>query len=316
MSSLEEPIAYEFAGITLELTGVADVPVLAQYDDVTGGDQPTIDVGFVGNFQVSAETQFANRWEVGVTYFGQYSTDPESLFLGGPMGQDDYNDNVAGFVRTSFGTFIGGNTGNQVRELTRRQRGVGNGSLAFDDFYGQLSRWGGAYVGRFGASQIGVAVDENGDFEVGTVFQRPINQRDLRFSGRVRRAAFTSADGTTDFDTLGAGLVGEMVYGSTIYDLGVGYENIDGPISDFDRWFVSGGAQTQLGALRLSGELHYGQADGQSEYAASLGAGYDISRGVSLNLGINAQDARIVADGIQIVETEQVSAVASARYSF
>lgn len=316
LSSLEEPIAYELANITFEVSGVADVPVLAEYNNVTGGDQPTIEVEFVGNFQVSAETQLANRWEVGVTYFGQYSTDPGSLFLGGPMGQDDYNDNVAGFVRTSFGTFIGGNTGQQVRELTRRQRGVGNGFLAFDDFYGQLSRWGGAYVGRFGPSQLGVAVDENGDFEVGTVFQRPIRQRDLRFSGRVRRAAFTSADGTTDFDTLGAGVVGELVYGSTIYDLGAGYENIDGPITDFDRWFVSGGAQTQLGGLRLSTELHYGQAAGQSEYAASVGAGYDIARGFSLNLGLNAEEARITSDGVQIVETDQVSAVASARYSF
>lgn len=324
LSSLEEPIAYEFANITVEVSGVADVPVLAEYNGVTGGvagdgtgeGQPSIDVEFVGNFQIAAETQLANRWEVGVTYFGQYSTDPDRLFLGGPMGGGDYNDNVAGFVRTSFGTFIGGNTANQVRELTRRQRGVGNGFLAFDDFYGQLSRWGGAYVGRFGASQIGLAVDENGDFEAGTVFQRPIRQRDLRFSGRVRRAAFTSADGTDNFDTLGAGVVGEMVYGSTIYDLGAGYENVDGTLTSFDRWFVSGGAQTQLGGLRLSGELHYGQADGQSEYAASLGAGYDVSRGISLNLGVNAQDARIVSDGVQIVETEQVSAVASARYSF
>lgn len=316
LSSLEEPIAYEFANITVEVTGVADVPVLAEYNNVTGGDQPTIDVEFVGNFQVSAETQLANRWEVGVTYFGQYSTDPGRLFLGGPMGQDDYNDNVAGFVRTSFGTLIGGNTGNQVRELTRRQRGVGNAFLAYDDFYGQLSRWGGAYVGRFGPSQIGLAVDEDGNFEAGAVFQRPLRQRDLRFSGRVRKAAFTSADGTADFDTLGVGAVAELVYGSTIMDVGLGYENIDGPIFSFDRWFVSAGGQTQLGGLRLSSELHYGQADGEPEYAASVGAGYDISRGLSLNLGLNAQEASLTSDGVQVVETDQVSAVASARYSF
>ncbi|WP_299194824.1 hypothetical protein [uncultured Erythrobacter sp.] len=316
LSSLEEPIAYDFAGITFELTGVLDTPVLAEFDNVTGGDDPRIDVEFVGNFQVSAETQLSNRWDVGVTYFGQYSTDPARLSLNGATGQNDYSDNVAGFVRTSFGTVIGGNVSNQVDELTRRARGVGNASLAFDGFYGQLDRWGGAYIGRFGPSQIGVVVDENGDFEVGGVFQRPIGQRDLRLSGRVRQGRFASADGITDFSTLGVGAVGEVVFGSSIYDIGAGYERIEGPISDFDRWFVSAGAQSQFGGLRLSGALHYGEAGGQSEVSAAIGAGYDISRGLSLNLGLNAEEARIIADGVELIETDQLSAIASARYSF
>lgn len=316
LSSLEEPIAYEFANITFEVSGVADVPVLAEYNQVSGGDDPTIEVEFVGNFQVSAETQLGNRWNVGVTYFGQYSTDPGSLFLGGPMGQDDYNDNVAGFVRTSFGTVIGGNTANQVRELTRRHRGVGNGFLAFDDFLGQLARWGGAYEGRFGPSRLGLAVDENGDWEVGAVYQRPLGQQDWRFAGRVRQGRFASADGLSEFDTLGLAAVSEVTYGSAIFDLGAGYERIDGIAANYDRWFLSAGAQKQFGGLRISSEVHYGETDGQSEKSASIGAGYDISRGLSLNLGLNAEEARIVLDGQQIAETDQVSAVASARYNF
>ena len=316
LSSLEEPIAYDFANITFAVSGVADLPVLAQYDQVTSGDDVTIDVEFVGNFQVSAETQLSNRWEMGVIYFGQYSTDPGNLFLGGPMGQDDYSDNVAGFVRTSFGTLIGGNTANQIREVTRRQRGVGNGFLAFDDFYGQLERWGGAYNGRFGPGQLGLVVDENGDFEIGGVWQRPIGHQDLRFSGRVREGRFASDDGTVSFDSTGVAAVGEIVFGSSIYDLGAGYERIDGPISGFDRWFISAGGQTQLGSLRLSGEVHYGEAAGQPEVSTAIGAAYDISRGLSVNLGVNAEEASIVADGIQVLETDQVTAIASARYSF
>ena len=230
--------------------------------------------------------------------------------------QDDYSDNVAGFVRTSFGTVIGGNTADQIRELTRRQRGVGNAFLAFDDFHGQLARWGGAYIGRFGPSRIGVVVDENGDFEVGSVFQRPIGQRDLRFSGRVRQGQFVAADGITGYDTTGVAAVGEIVFGSSVYDLGLGYEKLDGPLGDLDRWFVSSGAQTQLGALRLSGEVHFGETAGQRELAAAIGASYDISRGLSLNLGVNGEEARIVADGVQIIETDQITAIASARYSF
>ena len=316
LSSLEEPIAYEFANITFALNGVADAPVFVEFDDVTGGDDPRIEPEFIANFQVSAETQLSNRWDIGVTYFGQYSTDPTLAFPGGPSGQDDYSDNVAGFVRTSFGTVIGGNTADQIRELTRRQRGVGNAFLAFDDFHGQLARWGGAYIGRFGPSRIGVVVDENGDFEVGSVFQRPIGQRDLRFSGRVRQGQFVAADGITGYDTTGVAAVGEIVFGSSVYGLGLGYEKRDGPLGDLDRWFVSSGAQTQLGALRLSGEVHFGEPAGQRELAAAIGASYDISRGLSLNLGVNGEEARIVADGIQVIETDQITAIASARYSF
>lgn len=316
LASLEEPLAYDFGNITVEVTGVADVPVLMQFDDVTGGNDPQIEVEFVGNFQVAAETQLSNRWTVGAAYFGQFSTDPRNLFLGNPMGMGDYNDNVAGFIATSFGSVIGGNVNQQVREITRRQRGVGNGFLAFDDFYGQLDRWGGAYVGRFGPTVFGAVVDENGDFEAGAVFQRPIGRNDLRFSGRVRQGRFMAADGLNEFESLGFGAVGEIEHGSSIVDLGVGYEMVDGDFTEFDRWFVSAGTSTQLGGLRLSGEAHYGEAAGQREISTSLGAAYDISRGLSVNLGVNAEEARITSDGISIIETDQITAVASARFSF
>ncbi|MEO0463627.1 MAG: hypothetical protein AAF127_10890 [Pseudomonadota bacterium] len=314
LSSLEEPIAVAVGDITIQVQGVLDAPVIAEFDEVTGGDG--VSAAFVGNFQVSAETQLSNRWTVGAVYFGQYSSDPQTVFLTNFMGPEEYNDNVAGFVRTSFGTVIGGNVNQQVREQTRRRRGVGNGFLAFDDFYGQLARWGGAYVGRFGPSTMAAAVDENGDFEVGMEYQRPLGRRDVRFAGRFRQAEFVAADGLTRFDTQGLGLVGEIEYGSSIFDLGAGYESLDGQLADAQRWFVSAGAQTQLGQLRLSGEGHYGQVEGDDEITAAVGAGYDVARGLSLNLGLNYQDARIDADGVQLVETEEGQAVASVRFSF
>ena len=106
---------------------------------------------------------------------------------------------------------LGGNVNGQVREITRRQRGVGNGFLAFDNFYGELDNWGGSYVGRFGPSVLGAVVDENGDFEMGAVFQRPIGQKDYRFSARYRHSRFVAADGITEFDSDGVGAVGELV---------------------------------------------------------------------------------------------------------
>ncbi len=314
LSSLEEPIAVAVGDITIQVQGVLDAPIIAEFDEVTGGDR--VSVEFVGNFQVSAETQLANRWTVGAAYFGQYSTDPSTVFLSNMMGPDDYNDNVAGFVATSFGTVIGGNVGQQVRELTRRTRGVGNGFLAFDDFYGQLARWGGSYVGRFGPSTLGAVVDENGDFEVGMAYQRPLGHRDVRFTGRVRQGAFTAADGVTQFRTRGIGAVGEIEYSTSIFDVGLGLEEIDGQFTEAQRWFVSAGAQTQIGQVRLSGEGHYGRAAGDPEITAALGAGYDVARGLSLNLGLNYQDAQIVSDGVTLLNVEEGQAVASVRFSF
>ncbi|MEO1730934.1 MAG: hypothetical protein AAFR64_09360 [Pseudomonadota bacterium] len=314
LSSLEEPIALAVGDVTIQVQGVLDAPVIAEFDEVTGSDR--IEVEFVANFQVSAETQLRNRWTVGAVYFGQYSSDPGTVFLSNFMGPDNYNDNVAGFVRTSFGTVIGGNTAQQVRELTRRRRGVGNAFLAFDDFYGRLDRWGGAYVGRFGPSTLGLVVNENGDFELGMEYQRPLGRRDVRFTGRFRQAEFVAADGINRFMTQGMGAVGEIEYGSSIFDLGLGLESLDGITTDTHRWFVSAGAQTQIGQVRLSGEGHYGQVAGDDEITAAIGAGYDVARGLSLNLGLNYQDAQIVSDGITLVNTQEGQAVGSVRFSF
>ncbi len=314
LSSFEEPIAIAVGDIAIQVQGVLDAPVIAQFDEVTGGERVTAE--FVGNFQVSAETQLANRWTVGAAYFGQYSTDPSTVFLTNFMGTEDYNDNVAAFVATSYGTAIGGNVAQQVREITRRRRGAGNGFLALDDFYGRLARWGGAYVGRFGPSTLALAVDENGDFEIGTEYQRPLGHRDVRLAGRFRQGEFTAADGLTRFRTQGMGAVAEIEYGSSLFDIGAGIESLDGLTTDARRWFVSAGAQTQLRQLRLSGEAHYGRVAGDDEITAALGAGYDVARGLTVNMGLNYQDAQIASDGIALVDRQEGQAVASLRFNF
>ena len=310
LSSLEEPIAFDLGDITVEVTGVADTPVIATFDNITNNDN--VEVEFVGNFQISAQTQLANRWTLGAAYFGQYATGAIDAF----DSRDGYSDNVAAFVGTSFGTVLAGNVNGQVRELTRRQRGVGNGFLAFDDFYGGLDNWGGAYIGRFGPSTIGAVVDENGDFEVGAEFQRPIGERDIRITGRVRRSSFTADDGITEFESTGVGVVGELVYGSSLFDLGGGIERLESDATDLNRWFLSAGAQTQMGPFRVSGEAHYGQAGGDDELAASVGAAYDIARGLSFNLGLNYEKATVEQGGIFLVDTNEVKAIASLRFSF
>jgi len=303
LSSFEEPLAFEIGEATVLVGGVVDVPVTLALDD--GIFRDDVDVSLVTNLDINIEMQLANRWNVGVAYFGQYDEN-----------SDDYVDNVAGFVRTSWGSLIGGNVNGLVREATRRRRGIGNANLAFDDFYGRTNQWGGGYSGRFGPTTLTGIVDGDGHFELGAQFQRPIGRKDYRLTTRVARARYLSADGLTDFATIGAGAVGEFVYGSSLFDLSFGYENLQAGTIDLDRWYVSGGAQTKIGVLSLSAAGHYGELDGTSESSASLGIRYDIARGLSTNLGVNARKAQIARDGVSVVDEDETSATASVRYSF
>lgn len=303
LSSFEEPLAFEVGEATILVGGLVDVPVRLSIDDAVFRD--SVDIGLVTNIDVSAEMQLANRWNIGIAYFGQYDE-----------FRDDYEDNVAAFVRTSWGSLIGGNVDGLVREATRRRRGAGNAILAFDDFYGRISRWGGGYSGRFGPVTLTGIADDDGNFELGGQFQRPIGNKDYRLATRVANGRYLAADGLTSFDTIGLGAVAEFVYGSSLFDLGVGFENLQAGSTDLDRWYLSGGARTKVGVLNLSAEGHYGELDGTSEASAALGIGYDIARGLSTNLGVNARKAQVARDGISVVDEDEATATASVRYSF
>lgn len=315
LSSLEEPLAIEVGDTTVVLRGLLDLPVAATTRN--GDDWDTSDIGFVGNVEVNAETQLRNRWTVGVSYFGQYETDDPgaSPAFQGPQ-RDAYNDNAAVYVSGSWGTVVGGNVSGLVREETRRERGVGNARLAFAGLRGSLSESGAAYVGRFGPTRLSTVVDEDGDFEIGGTFQRPIGRRDYRFTGRYGEGKTLLADGLTEAETRGGEAVAEVVYGSSKFDIAAGAEKIETAAADADRWYTSVGARHKIGNLSLSAEAHYGEVDGQAEKAAAVGAALDIARGLSLNLGVNYEDAQIDLGPVALDDTGETSAVLSLRYSF
>lgn len=303
LSSLEEPLAIPLGNATLSLTGLVDAPLRLNLD--ADNVFESRDVSVTANFQAGLETQLSNRWTVGATYFGQYD---ERV--------DRYTDNMVGYVKTSWGTLIGGNISGFAREETRRRRGYGNAALGFDDFMGQIANWGGAYRLRTGPLSTTILVDEDGNFEVGTAFQRPLGMNDVRLTARARHAKVRNALGQRRFYSNGAGLVGELAYGSSLYDLGVGVERLQGQGLDLYRWFASGGARTKMGSWLLSAEGHYGEIEGQSEVAAAAGLGYTIARGMTANLGINYRDADVIVRGINVLNASEKSATASMRYSF
>lgn len=305
LSSMEEPFVAELGDVTLVLNGVLDGAFVHDTESST-------DARFTGNVEISAHAQLANRWRVGAQYFGQYSTMDD---FNGRVG-DTYSDNAALTAGSVWGTLAAGNVSGVVREQTRRLRGIGNGALAFDGFLGAIGDVGAAYSGRFGPWVISGAIDPEGRFDLGAMSQRPHGTRDLRLSFRAISGDYTDADGSRGFHTAGAGVVGELIYGSSAFDLGTGYERFATSGPNAGRWYVSAGARTKTGMLSLSLEGHYGRIGDAEEVSAALGARYDVARGLSANLGVNHASAEATTGGVRITDTEETKTVVSMRYSF
>ncbi len=321
LDTLDEPLAFAVGGATVVVSGVVDLAW--QHNFQRAAAITPDDPNFAANGQVEISERLANRWTVGAVYFAQYTSGPAlynsvcaafcNTYSG---GHPFFNDNAYGYIRTSWGTLSGGTVGNAVRNDTRRRPGYGETALGGDDFLGQLARWGGAYQVRLGPVNSTAVVDQDGNFELGAVFRRPIDDHEVRFTARFRDSEVAIADGLGNLHSNAAGVVGDLTYGSSIYDLGLGLETITGRGLDLERWFVSSGARTKIGTIGISAEGHYGQIDGSQELSASLGVLYALGRGLTANLGVNYSDANVVRNSITILKPNTKSATASVRYSF
>lgn len=306
LSSMEEPLATEIGALTLVLNGVLDGALFRDVED--GGASGA---GLTSNVQIAALAQLPNRWRVGAIWFGQYAA---SDLFGDDTGED-YTDNVALSVGGVWGTALAGNVSGAVSEETRRLRGAGNAALAFDGFLGGIGDAGAAYIGRFGPWTVAAAADRDGDFDLGAMSQRPHGTSDYRVTLRAYSGEYAVVGGRK-FETGGAGVVGELIHGSSAFDAGLGFERFMSSGADAGRWHVSAGARRKTGAVTVSLEGHYGRVEDSEEVSAALGASYDIARGLSANLGLNHARAEGTADGVRVEDMEETTAVLSIRYSF
>ena len=166
LSSMEEPLAAEFGDMTFVLSGLLDTRLA-----LVAEDEDSSDGGLIGNFQVDALAQLPNRWRLGLVYFGQVETDGTP----GSERDDEYTDNAALSIGGVWGTGLAGNVSGVVREQTRRLRGAGNSSLAFDDMLGERAERGGGYLGRFGPWVIGAVADYGCRYRSGDEISRPLD---------------------------------------------------------------------------------------------------------------------------------------------
>ncbi len=295
LSFFEEPLAKEIGGFTFLLNGLIDFSVNRDLDNDENEEQ----VG--GLFQISAERQLANALTIGGSYIGNED--------------DGYDGDAALFVRGVWGRLSVGNVTNLTREATRRMRGVGNAELAFDDTYGEFEDKGVAYSLRLSQMTVNAMVDEDGNFDTGATFDRPLGDKDYRFTARFSDNEFETDAGET-LDSKGIKLLGELIYGSWLMDAGIGYERLKGAGISADRYYLSTGVNYKVGRWTTSLEGHYGSVDGESERSTALGLRYDIARGFSANLGVNYIDAAVNVDEIQLQDEDTTEAIFSLRYEF
>ncbi|MCY3726580.1 MAG: hypothetical protein F4203_09215 [Rhodobacteraceae bacterium] len=301
LSFLEKPLAADLGFTTLALKGALE-GLIFDYAGA-GGENGT---GFNSNFQVSALTQLPNRWRLDVSYFGEDV-------------DDKYTDKTTVSIGGVWGTLMAGNVYDTVREQTRRQPGAGNASLAFDDFIGKTDDSGAGYSGRFGPWIVSGYADGEGGVDLGAVYQRPQGTKDYRFTLRTISGTHMASNDVGEpitFDTEGLGIVGELVYGRSIFDVGFGYERFKSEEEKAKRRFVSAGARTKIDNLTISLEGHYGAIEDDEEVSTALGIQYDISRGLSANFGINHSKAKETSSSIRNTDTEETKAILSLRYTF
>ncbi|MDE0524614.1 MAG: hypothetical protein OXH79_21960 [Boseongicola sp.] len=309
VSPIEEAIAMEVGDVTLTLAGAIE----ARY--TTGSDDDEDNgPGLIGSLETIAMTQLPNRWRVELSYSGQLVSD-ESL---SSVEDESYTDDAVLSVGGVWGTVLLGNVSDTVRDQTRRRRGFGSAVLAFDDFHGELSDRSAGYAGRVGPFVASGVVDDDSNIDLGLTFQRPIGNgsKDYRFTFRAGQGAYEAADETLLFTSQGYSVVGEVVYGSTLLDVGFGQESYSSSAVDATRWYISSGIRRKITVWGLSLEGHYGQIEGQEEVSAALGIQYDLARGLSANFGLNYEDAQVALGDVEFLDSSDTKAVFSLTYRF
>ena len=105
-------------------------------------------------------------------------------------------------------------------------------------------------------------------------------------------------------------------YGSSSFDVGVGYEHLSsgGPVAD--RWYLSSGVRTKTGVVLLSLEGHFGRVEGNDEASVAVGLQYNVARGMSANFGLNHIRVRTTLDSVRFADARETKAIMSLRYSF
>lgn len=313
LSAIEGPIALEIGDITFRLSGSIDLESQTRLnDDATMNN-------LFSTVELSFNTQLPNRWRVQGLVLGEVSTASNPRRI---IDDFDYVKRLALFVSGTWGRFLMGDLHQLIQGDTRRVSNAGDAFLYFDNFLGRLEQRNGGYRGRYGPWIVSAVFDQDSDFEWGMVSQRPIGNKDFRFTLRSMKGTYQPSSKGDVYASHGIISVGEVIYGSTIFDISFGYEELTpitpqlGGASNKTRTFLSQGILTKRGMLSASFETYFGQLDGEREISASIGVQYDLARGLSANLGWNYWNTNSPLRGVEISNSRDTEVTFSLQYDY
>ena len=133
---------------------------------------------------------------------------------------------------------------------------------------------------------------------------------------RAAEGEYETDDGSLRFERRGYGAIGEVVYGSTSFDVGLGVEQFSAGGVRATRLNVESGIRRKIMVLDLSLVGQYGRIEGQEAASAALGTQYDMSRGLSANFVLNYEDGSVVLGDVRFLEARDAMAEFFIKYSF
>jgi hypothetical protein len=296
LSFFEEPLAYQTALGTFSVNALSDWEYRSEDNDNARYDQ----LQFVSELGFS--TQLKNDWDVGASYLADYSSER----------REEYIDEFRVFVRDQWGSLVAGHIALLAFNQTRRQKSFGLLGIEDDNFTLPLESYGAYYQWTTPTITLLVAIDEETNVEAGGVFDKPIGRFQYRLSVRLNQTDNEEGNAQGVKESRGAALMAQVERGRWLIDAQVLVENADSLQNDkdFELTTVSAGMHYQFDRLRLSlTGINRENVLENTERRLSLGARYNMARGLTLNLGASISDSELFPENFKTY-------AASIRYEF
>jgi len=286
LSFFNAPLAYTGEAGTVSLNALLDV----SYQSENDGDATFRDVQGVA--RLLYQDQLRNDWDIGASIEVDYQEERAEQTI----------DIFQAFVRDQWGEVVAGNIAREVYDRSRRQQGAGLLDIDNDNFTLTLDEYGGFYQWSTPDTGLMVAFDTEASIESGLTYRKPVGSIDYRATLRVSVSDpdEVSAQGVDSGE--GVALVMQARRGRWLADVQYLKERlnlIDGN-SSFDLVALSAGLHYAFNRLRLSlTALSRENTLDNTERTIALGARFDVSRGLSVNLGFRQFDSRLFPEDLR-----------------
>lgn len=231
-------------------------------------------------------SQLENDWDITLEYLGNYANERA----------DSYQDLLRLGVRDQWGEIQVGNVAAIIYERTNRQRAFGLLGADNDEFSLPLNRYGLFYQWSTPASGWMLAIDKDANVEVGTSHYLPKNGVEYTLSARANYVRNDEGDPQGISESTALALVAQVERGRWTADTQFMQEKLAALANSekFTLNTVSAGLHYRFNQWQwsLTGVTRENELN-DKERILSLGLGYDIARGLSLNAGTNMSSSAL-----------------------